>query len=50
MTLSKKGQKIEKYVLEEKEYFLNLEKKPLKNHPRLYLYHQTLMSIPKFVI
>ena len=26
---------------------LSLEKEALKNHPRLYLYHKTLMSVPK---
>ena len=44
----KKGQRIEKYFWEEKEHLFNLEKKALKNHPRLYLYHQILMSVPKF--
>ena len=43
----KKGQRIEKYFWEEKEHLFNLEKEALKNHPRLYLYHQILMSVPK---
>ena len=43
----KKGQKIEKYFWEEKRHMFRLEKKALKNHPRLYLYHQVLMSAPK---
>ena len=43
----KKGQKIEKYFWEEKEHLCRLEKEALKNHPRLYLYHQILMSVPK---
>ena len=42
-----KGQKIEKYFWEEKEKLLEMEKKALKNTPRLYLYHQILMSQPK---
>ena len=42
-----KGQKIEKYFWEEKEKLLSMEKKALKNTPRLYLYHQILMSRPK---
>ena len=41
------GQKIEKYFCEEKEHLLSLEREALKNHPRLYLYHQILMSSPK---
>ena len=40
--------KIEKYFWEEKEHFFHLEKEALKNHPRLSLYHQILMSVPKF--
>ena len=44
----KKGQRIEKYSWEEKEHLFHLEKEALKNHPRLYLYHQILMSVPKF--
>ena len=43
----KKGQRIEKYFWEEKEHLLRLEKEALKNHQRLYLYHQILMSVPK---
>ena len=42
-----KGQKIEKYFWEEKEVLFNLEKMALKQHSRLYLYHQILMSISK---
>ena len=42
-----KGQKIEKYFWEVKENLFNLENKALKEHPRLYLYHQILMSTPK---
>ena len=42
-----KGQKIEKYFWEEKEHLFNLELKALKNHTRLYLYNQILMSVPK---
>ena len=42
-----KGQKIEKYFWEEKEYLFNLELKALKNHHRLYLYNQILMPFPK---
>ena len=45
--LNKKGQRIEKYFWEEKEHLISLEKEALKNHPRLYLYHQILMSVPK---
>ena len=45
----KKGQRIDKYLWEEKEHLLSLEKEALKNHPRLYLYHQILMSVPKFL-
>ena len=45
----KKGQRIDKYLWEEKEHLLCLEKEALKNHPRLYLYHQILMSVPKFL-
>ena len=44
----KKGQRIEKYSWEEKEHLFHLEKEALKNHRRLYLYHQILMSVPKF--
>ena len=42
-----KGQKIEKYLWEEKEVLLNVEKNALKSTPRLYFYHQVLMSSPK---
>ena len=42
-----KGQKIEKYFWEEKGNLFSLENKALKEHPRLYLYHQILMSTPK---
>ena len=42
-----KSQKIEKYFWEEKEVLLNMEKKALKNNPRLYFYHQILMCQPK---
>ena len=45
--LKKKVQKIEKYLWEEKEHLLRLENTALKNHARLYLYHQILMSVPK---
>ena len=44
-----KGQKIEKYFWEEKENLFNLENKALKEHPRLYLNHQNLMSTPKIL-
>ena len=43
----KKGQKIEKCFWEEKEHLFHLEKEVLKNHTRLYLHHQILMSVPK---
>ena len=36
----KKGQRTKNYFWKEKEHLLNLEKQALKNHPRLYLYHQ----------
>ena len=42
-----KGQKTEKYFSKEKEHLFNLELKALKNHPRLYLCNQILMSAPK---
>ena len=42
-----KGQKIEKYFWEKREKLLCMEKRALKNTPRLYLYHQILMSQPK---
>ena len=42
-----KSQKIEKYFWEEKEVLLNMEKKALKNNPRLYFYHQILICQPK---
>ena len=42
-----KGQKVEKYFWEEKEHLFNLELKALRNHPRLYLYNQISMSVPK---
>ena len=42
-----KGQKIQKYFWEEKEVLFNMGKNTLKNTPRLYLYHQILMSSPK---
>ena len=42
-----KRQRIVKYFWEEKEHLISLEKEALKNHPRLYLYHQILMSVPK---
>ena len=42
-----KGQKIEKHFYEEKKVLFDMEKKALKNSPRLYLYHQILMSSPK---
>ena len=32
---------------EEKGNLFNFESKALKEHPRLYLYHQILMSTPK---
>ena len=41
----KKGQKI-KFFWEEKENLFRMEKKTLKNHPRLYFYHQILTSTP----
>lgn len=43
----KRDQRIEKYLWEEKEHLLRLEKEASKNHPRLYLYHQIVMSVPK---
>ena len=42
-----KGQKIEKYFWEEKENLFNIENKAPKEHPRLYLYHQILISTPE---
>ena len=42
-----KGQKTEKHFYEEKKVLFDMEKKALKNSPRLYLYHQILMSSPK---
>ena len=42
------GQRIEKYFWNEKEKLLEIEKKALKNNPRLYLYHQILTTTPKF--
>ena len=42
-----KGQKIEKYFWEKREKLLCMEKRALKNTPRLHLYHQILMSQPK---
>ena len=42
-----KGQKIETYFWEEKEHLFHFKKEALKNHPRLYLYHQSLMSAQK---
>ena len=44
----KMGQRIEKYFWNEKEKLLEIEKKALKNNPRLYLYHQILTTTPKF--
>ena len=35
-----KGREREKYFWKEKEALSNMEKKALKEHPRLYLYHQ----------
>ena len=43
----KKGQKIEKYIWEEKEHLLRLENTALKKHARVYLFHQILISVPK---
>ena len=43
----KKCQKIEKYFFEEKENLFKMEKKALKNPPKLYLYHQILTSTAK---
>ena len=44
----KRGQKIEKKkILGRERIFVQSNKKALKNHPRLYLYHQTLMYAPK---
>ena len=42
-----KGQKTKKYFWEEKEHLFRLEEETLRNHPRLYLYHKILMSVPK---
>ena len=42
-----KGQKIEKYFWKWKEVLLDMEKQALKNNPRLYFYHEILMSQPK---
>ena len=44
----KKGRKI-KFFWEEKENLFRIEKKTLKNHPRLYFYHQILTSTPKIL-
>ena len=43
------GQKIQKYFREKKDKLLKMEKKALKNKPRLYLYHQILMQQPRIV-
>ena len=32
-----------------KEHLVRLEKEALKNHPRLYLHHQILMSVLKLL-
>ena len=42
-----KGQRIEKYFWQEKEKFLEIERKALRNNSRLYLYHQISMMEPK---
>ena len=41
------GQKIEKYLWKEKNVLPKMEKNALRNHPRLYILHQILMSQPK---
>ena len=46
----KKSQKIEKHFWEEKENLFRMGKNALKNHPRLYLYHQILTLHRKFLI
>ena len=47
ISILNKQPKIEKYFWEEKKYLFNLETEPLKSHPRIYLYHQILMSATK---
>ena len=42
-----KEQKIEKHFWTEKENLLSMEKRALKNTPRLYFYHEILMAQPK---
>ena len=42
-----KCQKIERFFWEDKEVLFKMEKKALKNTPRLYLYHQILLSSSK---
>ena len=44
-----KRQKIKKYFWQEKEKLHQMEKKALKNVPRLCLYHQFLMLHPNIV-
>ena len=44
-----KGQKIEKCFWQGKDKLYQMEKKALKNTPRLYLYHQILTKHPKIV-
>ena len=42
-----KCQKIERFFWEDKEVLFKMEKKALKNTPRLYLYHQIVLSSSK---
>ena len=48
MVLRKKeARKLKKKILGRERIFVQSNKKALKNHTRLYLYHQTLMYAPK---
>ena len=42
-----KEQKIQKCFWDEKEVMLKMKNNALKNHPRLYIFHQILMSESK---
>ena len=41
------GQGIENFFWQEQDQLLNFKKQTLKNHLRLYLYHQVIKSVPK---
>ena len=45
---TKHGPKNRKIYLAGKRSLAQSEKQALKNHPRLYLYHHILKSVPKF--